>query len=191
MDIGGSMFTRNSTGLGSLFSSLRFYCFKKQMFNNITYSFGEKKELNIETNYLFAKQNLLVDYMYKNNANIGVDSHNFYLYKDLAPDMKGNIGFTLDGYGKNHLIHLSGKKYIGQNTSFEINTSFFIKYGCIKSKLKQKLSSNIFTISKQKIEFNEIYPKYYSKNSIIYKLKNKFFKLGYFHNLDGFGLEIG
>jgi len=161
------------------------------MFNNLTYSFGEKKEINFETNYLLSKENMLIDYIYKNNQNLGVDTHTLSLYKVLSPELKGNLGFTLDTYNKDHLIHIAGKRYFGQNTSFEFNTSFFIKYGMVKTKLKQKLSSNIYTISKHKLELNSIYPKYYSKNHIIYKLKNKFFKFGYFNSLDGFGIEIG
>jgi len=185
------MFTRNSTGIGSLFSSLRFYSFNNKLFHNFSYSYGEKKEFNFETNYLLPKGNILLDYIYKNNLSLGTESHSFYLYKILSPDLKGNVGFTYDTVNKNHLIHLAGKKYFGQNTSFEVDLSFFIKYGCIKSKLKQKISSNIFLITKNKLELNPIYPKYYSKNQVIYKIKNKFIKFGYFHNLDGLGIEIG
>lgn len=193
IDLGAQLFTRNSLGFGNIFTNFRFYTFSNKMFNNLSFSFGEKKYFSYETNFLINNQTL-VDYIFKTNRINNTHKHTVSLYRVNQNNSKWITGLSLKNSNtdekKLNLI-FNCRTYLN-NKSLQCRSKLGFEYLKLKMKLKESIGENFYTISEQKLEFNYFLPSILSsKNQIIYKNNNKFYKFGYFYNLDGFGLEIG
>ena len=135
-----------------MFTGLRFYAFDKKLFFNTYGSFGDKNDFFFETNYLI-KHNFLLDYVYRRNHTLNESVHHIFLNYIFSKDFQGNIGLLYKEKYDSMYLSLSCKKYFGRNNSLnaKVNVNnIFIKIGLdqinIKSKYKQRITDNFFTI---------------------------------------------
>ena len=113
-DIGGHVFSKEPIGLGSFFTGLRFYAFQKKLFINTHGSFGDNRDILLETNYLF-KHNLLLDYVFRRNQILKETQHHIFLNKIFSKELQGSFGFKYKEKTENTYLSLNCKKYFGRN----------------------------------------------------------------------------
>jgi hypothetical protein len=190
LDLGGSIYSRDNLGLGSIFSSLRFYSLNNKLFNNFTYSVGDYQNLKVESNYLFSNF-LLLDYIYSKNNFRPDHKHKFTIHKLVNSDFKMNFGFKFLNKLENLTCFIKSKRiFSAQNSSLDGSLKFNSKELKLLCKYKENIE-NLYLISSLKISFDSFFPTFSSHNQIWYKYYNRFLKFGYFYNFDGLGLEIG
>lgn len=196
VDLGGNLNMRDNMGLGSIFSSIRFYAFHNKLFTNLSYSFGDKNNFTCESNYLI-DNSLLVDYIYKSKSLSEDSKHKITLHKIWKDNSKINTGIFMknnfhDRNEINYGLFFGGKKYFNnKKQSFEGGVKLSGENIKIKGKFKENLAKNFYSITKHNLCIDGYFPLLSSHNRLIYKLYNKFFKFGYFYNLNGIGLELG
>jgi hypothetical protein len=196
IDLGGNLNMRDNMGLGSIFSSLRFYSFRNRLFTNLSYSFGDKNNFTLESNYLFSNS-LLVDYIYKNKSLSEDSKHKLTLHKLWKDNSKVNTGVYMKNNSLNAEenffgIFFGGKKYFNnKKQSLEGGIKLSNENLKIKGKFKENLTKNFYSISTHNLIIDGYFPLLSSHNQIVYKFFNKFFKFGYFYNLNGIGVEFG
>lgn len=145
LDIGGYLYLRDELGVGNIFSTLRFYTFDNKFFHNISYTYGERNRLLVETNYLI-NQDLLLDYTYKKRFINDRSKHSISLYKIWANNTKANVGLSLDNEKNVGLFFSTRHNYQNMSfiTLFKLN---FLDEVKIKFKNKEALGNWITIVN--------------------------------------------
>jgi hypothetical protein len=105
LDLGGNLFMRDNLGLGTVFSNFRFYLFGGKLFNSLSTSFGEKKGITYETNYLI-NDKTLIDYIYKRKFLLDERKHKMTLYRTVDKNTKYSTGITFVDYPNEFSVDL-------------------------------------------------------------------------------------
>ena len=150
---------------------------------------GEYRSLKYESNYLFSN-NTLFDYIYSIDNFKNNHKHKITLHKTLNQNLKYNLGIKFLNKFQSPGCFIKTKFLFSMNNSLETSIKFNKNELKLFAKLKERVN-NLYFITSHKIIFDNYIPIYFSHNQIWYKYNNRFFKFGYFSNVDGYGIEVG